>query len=201
MRMRGPAARMVAGVALAAAGRTVAAQPPAGDAPDFRYTVEGYLAQYALDDATNSNKQNVGGFGARVTFNRPTPSSGGRSIFDRITSNLFATYTAKQGTPSSTTLHVGGQADGAVLRSPLGGVLDPFVSVGIGIFRTSRDIVGGPGGSNRITRSDLALTPGVGTRIRFFNGIGARGDLRAPFVFGFRTTANVVAEGGLYVSF
>ncbi|MBV9881330.1 MAG: hypothetical protein JO180_12575 [Gemmatirosa sp.] len=188
-------------VSSAASVSSVRAQGPAPDAPTFRYSVEGYLAQYALDDKTNSNSQSIGGFGLRLMAYRGASAAGGRGALDRASTSVFATFTPDQGTPKGNSIHVGAAIDVPFFRAPLGGVLDPFASVGLGVFHTSRDVPNTTGGSGRLRRSDLALTPGVGTRIPFFNGIGARADLRAPIVFGFQTTANFVAEGGLYVSF
>lgn len=201
MRMAGSrgaaiAAGTAAVVAVAVAPRHAAAQ----DALGFRYTLEAYAASYTLDDAIGTNKQNLGGFGARLTLNPREPDRPRATLADRAVGALFATYTAKQGSPDVSTLHVGAQTDASFLPRPLGGILDPFLSLGLGIFRTSRENLIAPGGK-RITRSDLAFSPAVGTRIHLGRGIGARGDLRAPLVFGTATTANFVAEGGLFVSF
>lgn len=187
-------------VGLAPPAARLAAQAPAEPAA-FRYTVEGYLAHYRLDDQlATSTRQRFGGFGARVTFNRPDPDRGARtSILDRATGSLFATFTAKQGSPDVSTLHVGVQTDFSILPHPLGGHVDPFFGLSLGIFRTSRENI--VNRSGRVNHSDLALSPGAGVRIPFFRGIGARGDVRAPLVFGTSTTANVVFEGGLYLSF
>lgn len=186
--------------AVLAIARAAHAQPPAREHGGFRYVVEGYLAQYQLADRlATATKQDFGGFGLRVAFNPPDPDRAARSLVDRAAGSLFATYTTKQGTPDVSTLHVGLQTDFSILPRPLGGHLDPFFGLSLGIFRTSRENIVNANG--RVNHSDLALSPGAGVRIPFFNGVGLRGDVRAPLVFGTSTTASVVYEGGLYLSF
>jgi hypothetical protein len=72
------------------------------------------------------------------------------------------------------------------------------VSLGAGVLRTG---YAQPGLAGRAVDNDLAVTPAVGTRVHLLQRAGLRGDLRAPVVFGTRTTINPVAEAGLYVSF
>ena len=76
--------------------------------------------------------------------------------------------------------------------------VDPFVSVGLGVFHASA-----PSGraGTKLTSNDFAFTPGAGVRIPFFSGIGARGDVRLPIVFGNSTSMNFAVEGGIYISF
>jgi hypothetical protein len=184
--------------AVALPGRGAAAQR--SGATPFRHTLEAYVAQYSLDRRLGTNKRDLDGFGLRLTFQRPEAERTGRTVADRATGALFATYTPSQGDPKVSTLHAGAQTDVSILPRPVAGLLDPFASFALGVFYTSRANLVGTGGG-RIRRTDLALTPGIGTRLRFLEGIGARGDLRMPLVFGLATTANVVAEAGLYVSF
>ena len=49
--------------------------------------------------------------------------------------------------------------------------------------------------------SPNCLAPALGTRPAVPQGFGFRGEVRAPIVFGDRTTINAVAEGGVFVSF
>lgn len=200
---RGEWRRVIAGIGVLAASvaPSVAWAQPKKSGDDFRYSIEGYLAEYSIDDKLGNDRSSHGGFGARVLINRPDPDRAEpHSVVDRAVGGFFATFTPNQGTPSLNTLHVGFETDVPFLLRPAAGHFDPFFGVGIGVFRTSRPNLLA-GGTKRINRSDLAFTPAVGTRIPFFNGIGARGDLRMPIVFGLSTTANFVAEGGLYVSF
>jgi len=167
-----------------------------------RHTVEVYAAQYALQSGFGIAKKDIGGFGLRYEFERFDPERPGRTLFDRTRGGVFATYTAKQGSPDATTLHVGVQTDASMLPRPFLGAVDPFISFGIGLFHTSQaSVIPTTSQAKRISRTDFAFTPAVGTRHGVVNRAGVRLDLRPPFVFGLSTTANFVAEGGLYVSF
>jgi hypothetical protein len=165
-------------------------------------TVEAYAARYALDDRVGTSKQNLDGFGLRLMYERRDPARPAASFLDRARGGAFATYTTKQGSPNLSTLHLGLQTDLSFLQRPLGGVLDPFFSFGIGIFRTSREnLVTTTRAGKRIVESSFSFIPGLGTRIGIVDRLGARVDLRAPLLFGTSSTANFVGEGGLYVSF
>jgi hypothetical protein len=176
--------------------QAIAQDAPLGVRPT-RFTAEVYLAQYSLDNAgEGTDRQGLGGFGGRLMFNRSTASEALRTFFTRASGGVFATYTTKE---EFSTLHYGVQGDVALFPAPIArGYLDPFISVGAGIFRTSSEFTGGEG---NIVNSDFALTPAAGTRIPLFSGISFRGDLRAPIIFGESTTVNFVAEGGLSLSF
>jgi hypothetical protein len=191
--------RLAAAAALVFPSAAARAQQPA--APGFRFSVEGYLAQYALGDALRLSARSPWGYGVRVVGTRRDPSRVTHSLAERATGGFFAAFTPQQGDPGVTTLHAGIQTDASFLDRPLAGVLDPFVSFGLGIFRTSIKNNTTFGNGKRVNRTDLAFTPALGTRIPFFNGVGARADLRVPIVFGVSTTVNLAAEGGLYVSF
>jgi hypothetical protein len=165
-------------VAALAPARASAQDTPVGMRP-YRFTVEGLLAQSYLDDAlVGSGKQSFGGYGVRVLFNRSTPAATLRSFAERASVGAFLVRTNAQGTGDLATTHAGVQADVSLLPRPaFRGTLDPFVSLGLGGFRTA-----GRGFSN----TDLAVTPAIGTRLSIIQGFGLRGDLRAPVVFGER---------------
>jgi hypothetical protein len=189
------------GAALAALPAIAHAQTSTDGGQPYRFTVEGYLAQYWLDNGV-ADKQGLGGFGGRLMFNRSTPARAVRTLADRATVGVFATYTTGQGDPEVSTLHAGAEVDASLFGAPIAsGFLDPFVSIGAGFYRVSADLPATTGSNDRRVRTDFALTPAAGTRVPFFNGIGARGDLRLPIIFGNTTSVNFVAEGGLYVSF
>ncbi|AHG87972.1 hypothetical protein J421_0435 [Gemmatirosa kalamazoonensis] len=167
-----------------------------------RRSLEVFGARYALADKIGTDKSSLDGVGARLQFERYDPDRPARSLWGRTRGGLFAAYTTSQGRPELSTLHVGVQTDASVLPQPLGGAVDPFISFGIGVFHTSRqNLLTQIGNGRRIRRTDFAFTPAVGTRIGMVDRFGARVDLRAPFVFGTSTTANFVAEGGIYFSF
>ena len=193
--------RLVPAVAALAvpAAAALAQDTPVGQRP-FRFTVNGYLSAGRFDDnAVGTADKTLGGYGVRVMFNRSTPAATLRSFFNRASVGAFATFTSGQGAQNASTQHVGVQADFGLFNAPIfRGTLDPFVSLGAGGLRTAFD---GDRGTGRVSNTDFAFTPGIGTRVPLFSGIGFRGDLRAPIVFGNTTTVNPVAEGGIYLSF
>ena len=196
-----PIRRLAPALALAALALSATAAPaqdtPVGVRP-FRFTVNGYLSTGRFDDnRVGTADRTLGGYGVRVMFNRSTPAATLRSFFGRSSVGAFATFTSGQGELDASTQHVGVQADFGLFNAPIfRGTLDPFVSLGAGYLRTAYD-----GAVSRVSNTDLAFTPAIGTRVPLFSGIGFRGDLRAPIVFGNRTTVNPVAEGGIYLSF
>ncbi len=190
------AALLAAPLALLAPLAAGAQDTPAGTQP-YRFTAEGYLANYWLDTGTSDGRASVGGYGVRLMFNRSDPARAARAFFDRASVGAFATLTTEQDRAS--TQNLGVQLDVALLPTPIaGGRLDPFISLGAGVLRTTVDRdVGG-----NLTSTDFAITPAAGTRIPFFSGIGFRGDLRSPIVFSDGDTRlHFLAEGGFYVSF
>lgn len=192
--LRRPLAAAAAAVAVALSAGAARAQDTPVDVRSYRFTVEGLVSQgYFNDDLVGSDKQSLGGFGARIMFNHSTPANLIRSFTDRASVGAFFVRTNGQGALDVSTTHVGVQADVSMFpRAAYRGTLDPFFSLGVGALRT-----GVPGGSN----TDLAVTPAIGTRLSLITGFGLRGDLRAPIVFGNSTTINAVAEGGVFVSF
>jgi hypothetical protein len=185
---------------LAGTAATAAAQDTGVGVRPYRFTLQGYLVQSRFDGAAvPGNASTLGGFGARLMFNRSTPAATLRSFVERGTIGAFASYTGEQGSANASTLHYGAQGDVALFAAPVfRGVLDPFVSVGAGALRTSHDDARVRG---RVVSTDFALTPGIGTRLQLVRGFGFRGDLRLPLVFGNSFTANPTAEGGVYLSF
>jgi hypothetical protein len=182
------------------ASQAAAQDQPIGVQPT-RFTAELYLAQYSLDNvAADGGRSGLGGFGGRLMFNRSSASDALRTFFTRASGGVFATLTSGEGEADLSTQHFGVQGDVALFPAPVArGYLDPFISLGVGAFRTSVD--NPTGGEGRLVNTDLAITPAAGTRIPLFSGISFRGDLRAPIIFGDNTSVNFVAEGGLSLSF
>ena len=194
--------RSLAARALAFAGLLVAAplaraaaqDTPTGVRP-YRFTIEGLVAQNYVDGGLvpGNNKNTLGGYGVRVLFNRSTPAATLRSFAERASVGAFAVFTGGQGDLDATTQHLGVQADVSMLpRAAFRGTVDPFFSLGLGGFRAK---------SGSVSNTDLAVSPAIGTRFSLIQGFGFRGDLRAPIVFGDKTTINGVAEGGVFLSF
>ncbi|HET7456232.1 MAG TPA: hypothetical protein VFJ74_01170 [Gemmatimonadaceae bacterium] len=167
-------------------------------APASRFAVELYLAQYSVETEASS-RTGLGGFGARVMFGHSDATNVLRTFFNRARAGAFITYTAKQKENDVATTHVGAQADFPLLATPMNGYLDPFVSLGAGVFHAST--TGSVAGTNT-TSNDFALTPAVGTLIPITGAISFRGDLRDVVIFGQnKTTNNFLAEGGISIGF
>ena len=181
---------------VAGAGAASAQETPTGVQP-YRFTVEGYLANYWLDRGGDLDRASIGGYGARVMFNRSTAAAVARTFFNRASAGAYATFTAEQDRVS--TQNLGVQVDVALFPTAIAsGRLDPFLSLGAGVLRSKAEQTTG---ADRTT-TDFTIIPAAGTRIPFFSGIGFRGDLRMPIVFSDgNTQLNFLAEGGLYVSF
>lgn len=157
-----------------------------------RFALEGYLAQYSVD--AGDDRTGVGGVGVRLMFGRGDATKTLRTFFQRARPGIFLTYTGEQ--KDVQTLHLGVEGDFPLLATPTRW-LDPFLSLGLGAFRTSVDVVGGDNSS-----TDFALTPGIGTRIPITGSVAFRGDLRDVVVFGPNNTSNnYVAEGGISIGF
>lgn len=189
--IRATAALVGAGLLAVPLAHSAAQESPVEVRP-YRFTVEPYLANYWLDrgEAAGS-RASVGGYGVRLMFNRSDVAKVARSFFDRASAGVYGTFTTKQNLVS--TQNLGGEVDVALFNAPIArGFLDPFVSLGGGIYRIS-------GGGD--SKTNFVLTPAAGTRIPLVSGVGFRGDLRAPIVFGSDTQLNFLAEGGVYFSF
>lgn len=188
--------RLAAASAALLAGATAASAQEATGVQPYRFSVEGYLANYWLDRGGDLDRANVGGYGVRMMFHRSTPAEVARTFFSRASVGAYATFTSEQDRVS--TQNLGVQLDVPLFATAIAsGRLDPFVSLGAGVFRNKSEQPGGD-----VTTTDFTIIPAAGTRIPFFSGIGFRGDLRAPIVFSDgNTQLNFLAEGGIYVSF
>jgi hypothetical protein len=189
--------RLAAAATFLGASAAAAQDTPTGVQP-YRFTVEGYLANYWLDRGGDRDRASVGGYGARVMFNRSTPADVARTLFfSRASVGAYATFTTEQDDVS--TQNLGVQLDVPLFPTAIAsGRLDPFLSLGAGVLRSKVEQTTG----DSRTTTDFTIIPAAGTRIPFFSGIGFRGDLRAPIVFSDgNTQLNFLAEGGFYVSF
>lgn len=193
------AALITAAASAASAGTAAAQDTPTGVRP-YRFTIEGLLAQsYLNDNRVGDDKNTFGGYGVRVLFNRSTPAATLRSFAERASVGAFLVASSGQGARDASSLHYGVQADVSMLPRPaFRGTLDPFFSLGVGAFRS---VYAPASGSGDIEDTSPAVTPAIGTRFSLIQGFGFRGDLRAPIVFGSKTTVNAVAEGGVFLSF
>lgn len=193
-----PGSRLLAAaLALATAGvlaspATAAAQDTAAGIRPYRFTIQPYLSQMWFDRGGDSDRAGLGGFGARVQFNRSDAAEAARSMLGRATAGVFATFTGRQNGVS--TQHIGAELQSALLpQAAYRGTIDPFLSLGAGVLRSNP--------SSGESSSSFTVTPGAGTRIPLVQGFGLRGDLRAPIVLGSDTRVHFAAEGGVYLSF
>jgi hypothetical protein len=162
-----------------------------------RVSIEPFLSHIFFDNPVGDN-DGLGGIGVRAMVGRGAVVGGMNTFFTRARAGVFLTYTAEQTDFDISTFHFGGQAEVPLFAAPVGGgYLDPFISVGAGMYRSSQPV---EGGGDR-TFSDFALTPGAGTLIPIFGAIAIRGDVRDVIIFGDKTTNNFALEGGLSIGF
>lgn len=180
--------------ALLAPVAAAAAQDTATGARPYRFTVEGFLSNYWFDRGGDASRANLGGYGVRVLFNRSDAAKTIRSFAERASAGVSATMTTEQKGVESTQLLLG-EGQVSLFPAPIArGTLDPFVGLGVGAMRVKV-----PGDADY----RFAVAPGAGTRLAILgnSGIGLRGDVRAPIVFGEDTQVQWQATAGFYFSF
>ena len=162
-------------------------------------TVEGFVTQYWLDNPTPEGRVGVGGGGARVMLSMGGSSDAEGFWGRRPAVGVFVVATAEQ--EGISTFHVGGQLDMQLFRGPLRGVIDPFISIGLGAFRlsASEDVIGIPLDDRAST--EFTAVPGAGMHLRLTPRFSLRGDLRDVVIFGPETTHNLEASAGLAINF
>ena len=141
--------------------------------------LEPYYARLELDRGKDVSRLGLNGYGARLWINLAPFSGPANNLVGKGAIALFATYTPDQGENGFTTLHYGAQHDVFFVNRPLGGFIDPLLSVAGGAFRTKAT-----GTDESETR--FALTPGLGIRIPVANRLQIRADARDIIVFGSR---------------
>lgn len=177
--------------ALLAASTARAQDTPVGERP-YAFTVEPFLSAASYDRGAGRSRATLGGYGVRVLFNRSDAADVARSLFRRATVGASATFTGTQNGVS--TQHVMGELTASLFPRPIARqAIDPFVGLAAGVLR-QKDAGGG-------SSSFGTVTPSAGVRVPLFSGLGLRGDLRAPVVFGSDTRLLFVGEGGVYLSF
>ena len=162
-------------------------------------SVEGFLTQYWLDDPTPSGRIGVNGGGVRVMLSMGGSSDAQGFWGRRPAAGVFIVATSEQ--EGISTFHVGGELDMHLFRGPLRGLIDPFISIGLGAFRLSadEDVIGIPLEDRAST--EFTAVPGAGVHLRFHPRFAVRGDLRDVVIFGTETTHNFEASAGLSVNF
>lgn len=161
--------------------------------------IEPYYEYARLDNGSTVPRTSLNGYGGRLWINLdPFHFIPGGSIA------LFTTYAPKQQSNNVTAVHYGAEYDQFLVRRPLGGLIDPFIAVGGGLYRTTADL-----GAARYRQTRWAVTPGGGIRIPIPNRFELRADAKdlirfntktAPGGTG-RTTHNLLVQGALGITF
>ena len=102
--------------------------------------LEGYLTRAQLDPSVTGSRIRVDGAGARVLRAlAPLPEDGALRLPQRFALGGFVTY-APRDDAGVTTLHYGATTDFRLRSQPIAGRIEPLLSLGVGAFRTQRDI-------------------------------------------------------------
>ena len=161
--------------------------------------VEPYYEHTRLDLGDARPKDDLNAFGARLWINLDP--------FHFITNSSIALYASHAPSQSGRQVSVttfGAEYDQYFVRRPLGGIIDPFLTIGGGGtgVRGERSTVFGAIGSQHYFGS---LVPGFGIRIAVPNRFELRGEAKDLIVFNTptgtsgarRTTNNLVLQAGL----
>ena len=174
--------RAIIAIAGAFALVTLAGKADAQNLGPYRQflAIEPYYAHTRLDAGDGVDKVSLNGYGARLWINLAPFAGPHRNLISKGAIALFMTRSPANSDGVSV-VHYGVQHDAFFVNRPLGGLIDPFVSVGAGAFRTK---------AQSVSRTHFALSPGGGIRIPFPNRFELRGDARDAIVFGTNTGPN-----------
>ncbi len=140
-------------------------------------SLEPYYGRLELDPGSNGgSRTGVNGYGGRLWVNLAPFSGPSPNLLGHMSLALFTTYYPSKGIDSTSILHYGAEADIFFVNRPLGGFLDPFISVGGGAFRLKDT-------ATQATDTRFALSPGVGLRIPLSNRFQLRGDAKDLVLF------------------
>jgi len=156
--------------------------------------IEPYYERTQYDNPTGGPKTSVNGYGGRLWINLDP--------FHFIQSSsiaLYTSYTPAQNGGTATVLHYGAEYDQFFVRRPLGGFIDPFLTIGGGRYKVK---------SSGFKESYWTLTPGGGVRIPIPNRFELRGDVKDLILFNQPTgatttgrTNNLLLQAGLGITF
>ena len=191
----------VVAVAFASLARTGGAQA-LGPQRQF-LAVEPYYEHTSLDLGSTLSKDELNGFGARLWINLDP--------FHFITNSSIALYGSHAPSQSGRAVSMttfGAEYDQYFVRRPLGGLIDPFLTIGGGgaVIRGERSAIFGRIGSSHTYGS---LTPGGGVRIAIPNRFELRADVKDLIIFNTptgsggssRTSNNLLLQAGLGLTF
>ena len=146
MRSRNWISLGVAGAFLAAPLAPVAAQAASlrGLPTTGRVIVDGYVSRYRL--ALPDVRTRLDGMGGRIMWTlAPTPGPQRERLAEHLAVGLFAAATPDDGIANGSEVRTalyGAQLDVRPLRAPLGGMIEPVVSLGAGVLRVQQTMVG-----------------------------------------------------------
>ncbi len=165
-------------------------------------TIDGFLSSYQIEALLDDSRRAVAGGGMRVMFSARTLTGLDAGFLERSALGAFLIYTPTR--DNLRTWHFGGQVDHRLFNTPIGGILDPLVSIGAGAIRMDSPLgaaILGFDGEPTVSQTFATLVPGVGTRLRIARGLALRADLRDVVIFGQQTTHNWELAGGLSLLF
>ena len=165
--------------------------------------IEPYYERTSLDLGSTLPKDELNGFGARLWINLDP--------FHFIPNSSIALYGSHAPPQSGRAVSMstfGAEYDQFFVRRPLGGLIDPFLTIGGGgaVIRGERSAIFGLIGS-RCTYG--TLTPGGGIRIAIPNRFELRGDVKDLIIFNnptgpggtSRASHNLLLQAGLGITF
>lgn len=153
-------------------------------------SLEPYYSRMMFDAGSGNSRVGANGYGGRLWINMAPFAGPGPNLIGHMGLSLFATWIPDQASRGASFVHYGLEDDVFFVNRPLGGVIDPFISVAGGALRTEA-----VGTGDATTK--FALTPGVGIRIPLANRLQLRVDARDVLLFhvadgtgGNRTSSN-----------
>ena len=165
--------------------------------------VEPYYEHTSLDVGGTTSKDQLNGFGARLWINLDP--------FHFILNSsiaLYGSHAPSQSGQQTSLTTFGAEYDQFFVRRPIGGLIDPFLTIGGGgtAVRSERSAVFGRIGSSHTFGS---LLPGGGVRIAIPNRFELRAEAKDLILFNTptatggtkRTTNNLVLQAGLGLTF
>lgn len=172
---------LVAGVAVAA---PVAVHAQALGPQRQFLAIEPYYARIQFDAAEGASRVGLNGYGGRLWINFAPFSGPSPNLVGNGAIALFATYTPTGfgNDQNLSILHYGAQHDIFFVRRPLGGVIDPFLSIGGGVYRVN--VFNGAAGQRQGVLTKGSLLPGAGIRIPMPNRFQLRFDAHDAILFG-----------------
>ena len=146
-------------------------------------SLEPYYASTWLDLGKDLDREQFSGYGGRLwinlaPFSGPAPNlvgMGAIALYLSYFPDVGSEEGSIEGSNDTSILHYGVQHDAFFFRRPLGGIIDPFLSVGAGVFRIS---------AGDISDNQFALPVGGGIRIPVPNRFQLRVDVRDAILFG-----------------